>query len=135
MPRQLDKRIKGCNNPMCECKYNKTKYKFDDQFCVKCGSNLVYVCSNCLKPFDSNSPTETLCADCLAVIEKRRAERQEVLRKARGTLNAAVMVVPVAIKKAPAAIKVATNVIENPRAREVLKRVGAKAASIAKIVK
>ena len=55
MTRQLGKRIKGCTNPTCECKFNKTKYNFNDEFCVKCGSSLVYVCSNCLKPFESIS--------------------------------------------------------------------------------
>ena len=135
MTRQLDKRIKGCTNPTCECKFNKTKYNFDDEFCVKCGSSLVYVCSNCLKPFESNSPTEKLCPDCLAVIELRRVERQEAVRRARKIAGKAVMVVPVIVRKGPNALRNAAKLVNNERTRELLKMAADKVSIVSKAVK
>ena len=39
------KRVKACLNSECsECK--KTYYKATDEFCVKCGSKLSYVCKH-----------------------------------------------------------------------------------------
>ena len=55
------KRVKACLNSECsECK--KTYYKATDEFCVKCGSKLSYVCKhkNCFKALPDDSK-EILC--------------------------------------------------------------------------
>lgn len=134
MPRQLDKRIKGCTNPTCECKFNKTKYAFNDEFCVKCGSSLVYVCSNCLQPFESNSPTERFCLNCQAVIDERREKRQEVVVRARKVAGKAALALPVLVKKGPGALRNAAKIVNNDRAREVLKMAADKVAVVSKVI-
>ena len=43
------KRFKGCLNNDC-CEYTKKRlYKESDNFCVKCGSKLNFVCKDCFK--------------------------------------------------------------------------------------
>ncbi len=45
------RRVKGCLNENCP-EYQKTKYKEADEYCVKCGSELGYICKQkgCYKP-------------------------------------------------------------------------------------
>ena len=39
------KRVKGCLNNKC-VEYKKTYYKESDEYCVKCGTKLSYVCKH-----------------------------------------------------------------------------------------
>ena len=39
------KRVKGCLNSNCD-EYKKTYYKVSDEYCVKCGTKLSYVCKH-----------------------------------------------------------------------------------------
>lgn len=45
--------FKGCVNLDCDA-YKKIHYKKNDQFCVKCGSPLSFVCAGCWKPMESD---------------------------------------------------------------------------------
>ena len=49
------KRVKGCLNSKC-VEYKKTYYKESDEYCVKCGTKLSYVCKHpkCFKQIPDN---------------------------------------------------------------------------------
>lgn len=64
------KRNKGCPDEACEAHVRKIKYKSSDQFCSKCGSELVYVCKGCytILPNASNK----FCTRCISKTEDRK---------------------------------------------------------------
>lgn len=90
-------RAKGCLNKRCE-EYKKTYYKESDMFCVKCGTELSYVCKHhkCFKqlPDDTN---DKYCLTCLSNIRDKRDERNKKIKQAGiGFLGVGATVVTIA---------------------------------------
>ena len=65
------KAFKGCINQSCGA-YNKIRYKRNDQYCLKCGYTLSFVCAECWKPMESDE--NRLCTSCAALKEQKRAQ-------------------------------------------------------------
>lgn len=84
--------IKGCLNSNCPSNKNHTKYS-DNKFkyCPECGSLLEHVCKNCYKKLDDDN--EKYCKHCLEERDEKKAQRNEKLKKAGGTLLAAAVTV------------------------------------------
>lgn len=90
------KKVKACLNSECsECK--KTYYKATDEFCVKCGSRLSYVCKhkNCFKALPDDSK-DVLCPVHLAEKKDREEKVKDGLMKVgTGIVAAAGFVISV----------------------------------------
>ncbi len=71
-----DKRAKGCPNEACECNKKKRLYKADDRYCVKCGSELLWVCRRCFRRLHSDDPSQSLCRVC-------QAEHEDLIQKVK----------------------------------------------------
>ena len=62
------KAFKGCTNSDCKA-YKKIHYKKEDQFCVKCGQKLSFVCAECWKRMEKDK--EKYCISCSAEKEQK----------------------------------------------------------------
>lgn len=82
------RRVKGCLNSKCT-EYKKTYYKPTDEYCVKCGTKLNYVCKyrKCFKLIPDNVQ-EVYCPVHLAEIKDRREQRSSKAVKAGGGVAA-----------------------------------------------
>lgn len=76
------RRVKSCLNSNCQ-EYKKTYYKESDQYCVKCGTKLNYVCKHpkCFKQLPDNSQ-EAYCSVHIAEREDKKEKRLETAKKA-----------------------------------------------------
>jgi len=72
-----DKRVKGCTNSSCIKFGKKYHYNASDNFCVKCGSELTFVCKNCFRKLADEGPSHIICAICKAEIEDRKANAKK----------------------------------------------------------
>lgn len=72
------KAFKGCTNSNCRA-YKKIHYKKEDQFCVKCGQPLSFVCAECWKPMEEDR--ERYCISCRALKEQNREKAIENAKK------------------------------------------------------
>lgn len=142
MPKK-DKRVKGCPNEACPEHTNAKKYAADDNYCKKCGMQLIFVCVKCHKEIEDIAG-HRLCMDCEAaqkddggkVAHAAKNAGREVKKKA---INGAVKVkdnAPVALEKAKEIAKnkkaqkavavvadVAADAVKNPKAKKVVKGV------------
>lgn len=88
------KAFKGCTNLDCKA-YKKIHYKKEDQFCVKCGQPLNFVCAACWKPMEEDK--EKYCISCSAEKEQKKAQAMDKAKKAGagalGTMGAVAGVV------------------------------------------
>lgn len=86
--------FKGCVNLDCDA-YKKIHYKKNDQFCVKCGSPLSFVCAGCWKPMESDE--ERYCIGCTTEKEQKKAQAVDKAKTISGvvvgTMGAAAGVV------------------------------------------
>ena len=83
------KRVKGCLNNKC-VEYKKTYYKESDEYCVKCGTKLSYVCKHpkCFKQLPDNVK-EKYCPVHLAEREDKKEKRGDTAKKVGGGVLAA----------------------------------------------
>ncbi len=74
-----DTRKKGCPNIECVINKEEKKLKNDMDFCPKCGTKLIYVCSNkdCYNELTSEKFKDTICNECKTKSENKKAERKE----------------------------------------------------------
>ena len=74
------KRVKGCLNSNCK-EYKKTYYKESDEYCVKCGTKLSYVCKHpkCFK----NIPDNAKEAYCPIHIAERQDKKEKRIANAK----------------------------------------------------
>lgn len=90
-----DKRVKGCPNIKCERNSEHYKYKAEDSFCTKCGSELVFMCPKCYGKLADLGPEHVVCDKCAAIKDdrknsgkKRREARRETIKGgAKATAN------------------------------------------------
>ncbi|MFI3169897.1 MAG: hypothetical protein R3Y06_08140 [Faecalibacterium sp.] len=83
---------KGCLNETCEANRKKTKYKKDDNFCLKCGSPLSIICVDCFCELENDDTNR--CVKCKAKRDDARDNRMKQVVAAGGIVAASVKVVP-----------------------------------------
>ena len=117
------KAFKGCTNSDCKA-YKKIHYKKDDQFCLKCGQQLKFVCAECWKPMEKDN--EKYCISCSAEKEQKRAQSVDnAKRVGAGALGAMGAVAGVVVQVGNNADKVANG----------MKKAVNAAAKITKLIK
>lgn len=75
-----DKRVKGCSNPECVNHIKRIKMKPDDEYCPKCGSELVFVCKKCFSEIQDIDEDHRVCIHC---IEEAREKKEKTIEKAK----------------------------------------------------
>ena len=81
------KAFKGCTNVDCKA-YKKIHYKNEDQFCLKCGKPLSYVCAECWKIMEDSK--DRLCISCQAEKEQKRAQTVDKVKNGGGKAVAVI---------------------------------------------
>ena len=77
-----DRRSKGCPNSSCEEHKKKVKHKTDDDFCPKCGSRLIYVCSKCFKEIEDTDEKHRICKRCKTESDEMKSKMKDGALKA-----------------------------------------------------
>ncbi len=74
-----DTRKKGCPNTECIINKEEKKWKNDFDYCPKCGTKLVFVCSNkdCYNELTSPKFKDTVCDECKEKVELKKVEQKE----------------------------------------------------------
>ena len=82
------KRAKCCLNSKC-IEYKKTHYKESDEYCVKCGTKLSFVCKHpkCFKQIPDNVKEE-YCPIHLAERQDKKEKRVDTVKKVGGGILA-----------------------------------------------
>lgn len=82
------KRVKGCLNSKCS-EYKKKYYKESDEFCVKCGTKLNFVCKHpkCFKQIPDDIK-ENLCPVHLAEKQDKKEKKNDKIVKVGGGIFA-----------------------------------------------
>ena len=68
------------------------------------------------------------------MLDERREKRHEVVVRAKKVAGKAALAVPVLVKKGPGALRNAAKLVNNDRAREVLKKAADKVAVVSKVI-
>ena len=95
----IDGRKKGCPNEECERHQKKIKMKATDEFCPKCGTRLVYVCSKCFTEIEDIDPKHKICKLCEAKEQELKNKVANKAKAAGGVAAGAVGAVGVGIYK------------------------------------
>lgn len=69
-----DMRKKGCPNERCIQFFNKVKNSSDINYCPKCGTKLIYVCSKCFCEIEDIDPKYRLCQKCKMEADEKREQ-------------------------------------------------------------
>lgn len=77
----MGKQVKGCVTKGCISNKKKIKYKYDDNFCLKCGESLVPVCKKCYVPLPANY-YKKICERCIAEKEDKKDRNVKNVQKA-----------------------------------------------------
>lgn len=68
-----DKRAKGCPNEKCSMHKEKKKQGAENEYCPKCGTRLIYVCSKCFTEIEDIGPSHKKCRRCeIEAAEKKK---------------------------------------------------------------
>ena len=86
-----DKRKKGCPNESCEIHKKKVMLKSEIDYCSKCGSKLIYVCSKCSKEIEDIDKKHQICCFCEAYLEEKRSHRIEKVKVGAGKAGKVVV--------------------------------------------
>ena len=89
-----DKRRKACPNLTCKRYKKDYKYKATDNFCTICGTELVYVCVDCLTKIESASPEEKYCEACAKKHEDQKEKVKAGAEKVKQVAAAGVAAAP-----------------------------------------
>lgn len=79
-----DHRKKGCPNEACERNKKKIKLSATEEFCPKCGSKLVYVCTKCFKEIEDIDTKHKVCRLCEAQAADKKQKVGDIAKKAGG---------------------------------------------------
>lgn len=124
----LDKRKKGCPNELCERHQKKIMLNATEEYCPKCGTKLIYVCSKCFREIEDIDPNHKTCSLCDAEAQEKK---EFVVDKAKQAGKAvAGVVAPVAVGVVgkvikdgqTSAIKHGVRIVENALKKVVIKR-------------
>ncbi len=121
------KAFKGCTNEDCKA-YKKIHYKENDEFCLKCGQPLNYVCADCWKTLEDNK--NKYCISCKTKREQDRAQTWDKVKNTGGKVVPGVGAVAIGIKQ----LSKDTKTIQNG-VKELGKVANAVAKAVAKAVK
>lgn len=99
---EIDLRKKGCPNPKCPMHKKKVRQSVDVDYCPKCGTKLVFVCTRCFKEIEDKGPGHKICLHCQADADEKKAKAIGQVKDVAGKAVQAVGVVA-----AGAAVKVA----------------------------
>ena len=117
------KAFKGCTNPECKV-YKKVHYKKNDEYCLKCGKPLSFVCAECWKPMEEGK--DKYCVSCSAKKEQNRAQKVATVKKYG---SQAVVLAGTAVVSIPRVIKNSDKIVKDE------KKVVDAAGDIVKMVK
>ena len=67
-----DRRKKGCPNESCERHQKKIMLKATEEYCPKCGTKLIYVCSKCFREIEDIDPKHRICSLCEAEGQEKK---------------------------------------------------------------
>ncbi len=106
-----DNRKKGCPNLNCTYNKDKTFQKADVNFCPKCGTPLVFVCTKCFCEIENSGPEHKICAHCEAKAGQSKDKIKDGLKKAGQVAGSAALAVGSAVvaKALPQAKKVVVD--------------------------
>ena len=82
------KRFKGCLNNDCSEYTKKRLYKESDNFCVKCGSKLNFVCKDCFKQLPDDGKEKY----CLLHLAERQGKEITPKKIAAGVVSTVTVV-------------------------------------------
>lgn len=99
------KRVKACLNEQCPT-YKKIYYKEADEYCVKCGSKLSFVCKapKCFKPIPDDRHV-IYCPTHEGERQDKKDQRKDKLLKIGGGVVAGAGIVAGSIKTVAEALK------------------------------
>ena len=72
-----DKRVKGCSNPECVNHIKRIKMKAENEYCPKCGAELVFVCKKCFKEIQDIDEDHSICTHCIEEAQEKKEKRIE----------------------------------------------------------
>lgn len=72
-------KVKGCINKECIASQEKTIYKDEYDYCIKCGNKLYYVCKKCYTKLPDD--WEKYCVRCIA---EKKDKKERVLKTTFG---------------------------------------------------
>ena len=75
-----DKRVKGCSNPECVNHIKKIKMKAEDEYCPKCGTELVFVCKKCFSEIQDIDEDHRICTHCIEEAQEKKEKRIEKVK-------------------------------------------------------
>ena len=91
-----DKRKKGCPNKNCQMHVKEVKQDAENEFCPKCGSKLVFVCTNCFSEIEDKGTKHRICEICKVKQQEKREKAKEqakgIAKKAAAPVGAIAMV-------------------------------------------
>lgn len=76
-----DKRMKGCSNESCQMHEKMVMQKSEIDYCPKCGTKLIYVCSKCFREIENTDVKHRICGLCEAEQEEKRTQRNERIKE------------------------------------------------------
>lgn len=89
-----DRRKKGCPNEACERHQNKIMLKASEEFCPKCGTRLIFVCSKCFNEIEDIDSKHKICKLCEAKEQEKKDKAVGGVKKAgKGVAALAVPVI------------------------------------------
>lgn len=77
-----DKRKKGCPNKNCEMHANGEFQTVENDFCPKCGAELVFVCSKCFTEIEDKGIKHHKCEHCKLEAQEKREKIKETIKDA-----------------------------------------------------
>lgn len=119
-----DKRKKGCPNTNCQMHIKEVKQDAENEFCSKCASKLVFVCTKCFSEIEDKGAKHRICEICKA---KQQEKREKAKEQAKGV--AKIAVVPVG-----AVAKVAVDAFVGESKQVVVKKAAKIGKDAAKVV-
>ena len=94
-----DKRKKGCPNESCERHQKRIMLNATEEYCPKCGTKLIYVCSKCFREIEDIDPNHKTCSLCDVVAPVAVGVVGKVIKDGqKGAIKQGVRIVENAIK-------------------------------------
>lgn len=84
-----DKRLKGCPNEKCVMHIDKKKLNADNDFCSKCGTKLIYVCTKCFTEIEDLGEDHRKCKRCEAEADAKKEKAKDTAKKAASKVGTA----------------------------------------------
>ncbi len=84
-----DRRVKGCPNEECVMHLDKKKMDSDNEFCPKCGTKLIYVCTRCFTEIENLGTKHRKCKRCEAEADAKKEKAKDLAKNAVAKVGAA----------------------------------------------